>query len=576
MEEIDERGKRGTNWLSFNGEIYNFRKVREKLIKEGWRFRTESDSEVILKAYRAWGPEAVHELDGMFAFALWDEHAQRLFLCRDRMGIKPLYLYQPKQGGLFFASEIRALLALGTPWVERKIDKGALQAYFAQGSVWGNQTLVSGIRALEAGSYTFADRTGKLQPARKYWALRQHAELPPPPTRSECVHKIRQLLQQAMEDHLVSDVPVGLFLSGGIDSSALAILASRAKTGLDAITLGFKQKDYDETHFASRLGKSLGLRHQIIRRSEAELIEDFPRFLSALDQPSIDGFNTYLVSKAAREAGLKVVLSGLGADELFGGYPSFWQVPLALRIRNATQLWRSGSRAFALLARQLPTVHADKLGAVFYRPNHLVDIQILRRELFLRERHPNLPSSESGVCRYSGIEAALVAKMKKDVEGLAPETQISLLELQSYLRYVLLRDSDNFSMAHSLELRVPFLSTQLMEFLISVPGKWKRYSRYPKPLLVDAVDGLPREVYARKKQGFSLPWASWMNGPLKKLFTSLLDMQDLWKTLGIESGFPKSVWQQFQVNPVRIHASRVLALCVLASFAKEHNLSGTD
>ncbi|MEZ4749749.1 MAG: asparagine synthase (glutamine-hydrolyzing) [Bdellovibrionota bacterium] len=549
-----------------------------KINFHAWRyhFETESDSEVILKAYRAWGPAAVHQLEGMFAFALWDADHRRLWLCRDRMGIKPLYYYRSPKGGLFFSSEVRSLLALGEPWIERQIDRSALSSYFAQGSVWGSQTLVAGIRSLEPGTYSFVRQDGTMESPTPYWKLptADHREIPS--DRNTCVQNIRELLQNSLEQHLVSDVPVGLFLSGGIDSSALAILASKVQRGLDAITLGFEQTDLDESRLAKELGKKLGMHHHFIRRTEKDLLDDFPTFLEKLDQPSIDGFNTFLVSKAAREAGLKVVLSGLGADELFGGYPTFWQVPLALRLRKISNLFGPARVALAFLARQVPSMHADKMASVFVRRSHIVDLQLLRREIFVREQHLSFPQQAPTLCYTSGVDDSLVESLRGSVQGFAPETQISLIELQTYLRYVLLRDCDNFSMANSLELRVPFLSRSLLEYMIGVPGKWKRPADYPKPLLVDAVGDLPKAIYLRKKQGFHLPWAAWLRGPLRNLLLSYLEDQELWRGLGINTELPRKVWQQFESDSTsRGHASRVLALSCLASFVKTHRLSAT-
>ncbi len=381
----------GRYTIAFNGEVYNYRDIRRELEAAGYRMRSGSDTEVILQAYDRWGPAAVERLRGMFAFAIWDARERRLFLARDRLGVKPLY-YAQTSGGIVFASEVRALLATGL--VDRALDARAVDEYLAFGSLREPRTIVRGVAMLPAGS-TADLHEGELR-VRSYWAppLRIDREVSRPRAVEEC----RELLAEAVRLRLVSDVPVGVFLSGGMDSSAIVALAARSSEArVHSFTVTFDEAAYDESGFATDIAKRFGVDHQAVHVSSDHALEHIDDALAALDQPSADGTNTYFVAKAAREAGLTVALSGIGGDEIFAGYPAFrrfarlteygrWlrglarfsgvasSVAFPSAIRKGLALWRSAGDPFATYAAMRAMFLTEERSRVAWQPRALADV----------------------------------------------------------------------------------------------------------------------------------------------------------------------------------------------------------
>lgn len=314
--------------LTFNGEIYNFRALRDELTAAGCVFRTQSDTEVILQAYVAWGPDAVRRLRGIFAFAIWDPRQRQVHLARDQLGIKPLY-WARRNGTLYFASELRALLAGGQP---RRIDPQGIASFLWQGFVNGPGSIVEGVNLLPAGS-TLTLSAGEEPVQRSYWQL--PAARPGTVTREELHHALRESVRL----QLVADVPLGIFLSGGIDSSAIAALACEVGSGdVHTFNIGFDEAQLDESRHAAEVARALGTSHQSLRVSGSDFEQVLPAALGSIDQPTFDGINTYLVSRAVREAGMTVALAGTGGDELFGGYRSFVDLPRMQRLPELAPL----------------------------------------------------------------------------------------------------------------------------------------------------------------------------------------------------------------------------------------------
>ena len=338
--------------IAFNGEIYNFRSLRAELERDGARFRSASDTEVLLEGWARHGPEFVQRLEGMFAFALWDAAEQALFLARDAFGIKPLF-YAEVGGGVLVASELRALLASGL--VAPRIDRSALAGYLSFGSVPEPETMIAGVRLLTAGTVTRFDDGGSSVQQRDVASI---APVEPSLTmigdRDEAAHRVRRALEHSIDRHLVSDVPVAVFLSGGLDSSAIAALAAQRSTGpIDGYTVTFSERTFDESVVARLVAQRYGIRHHEIPLGGEALLAALPAAFAAMDQPSLDGINTFVVSAAVRARGTKVVLSGLGGDELFGGYPSFRRArALARYARVPVPIRRIAAHAAVRLARR--------------------------------------------------------------------------------------------------------------------------------------------------------------------------------------------------------------------------------
>jgi asparagine synthase (glutamine-hydrolysing) len=564
------------NWIVFNGEIFNFQNLYPELAGAGWPPRTRCDTEVILHAYRLWRTACVEKFRGMFTWCLVDAERETAWFCRDRLGVKPLYLARPRCGGLLFASEVRTLLAAGPELVPPVVDPGALESFLAQGSIGGAGTIIHGIESFEAGQSLVTDWLGRSLKSQRYWKLPfvTAEETTQCTARTDAVAQLAATLRQAVKMRLLADVPLGLFLSGGVDSSALATVASEQADTLRTVSIGFDQPEFDETLRAGEVARTLHTVHSSLRLTGADILDAFPQALAAVDQPTVDGFNTYFVSQATRRAGLKVALSGLGGDELFGGYASFRDVPRAVR-------WRRGLKRFGLIRRGLAGL-ASRVGgrsiakaaeALKRKPSFL-QMYFLRRELFLPGERRALHPLPEGCDPYTGMPRSFMDDLADDARGLDSVNQVSLFELSAYMRNMLLRDADVFSMAHGLELRVPLLDHRLVEQTVQMPGALKRPDPRPKPLLLDAVGSrLPQSVHRHPKQGFTFPWSAWLRGPMKERADRALQNRDVWTSLGMNPAEPLGLWQRFLRGDRRLSALQILALMVLEDFTIRHGLS---
>jgi asparagine synthase (glutamine-hydrolysing) len=487
--------RRGPLILTFNGEIYDFRERRRELAREGIRFETDTDTEVLLALYARHGEACVPELRGMFACAVWDERDASCLLARDPFGIKPLYHAAFGRGGLVFASELRAILATGL--VPRAIDSAGLDGFLATGSVPEPRTMIVGIKCLPAGH--------SLRWNTRETTLRRYFDLHFAGKADELAESagIRPALADAVDRHLVSDVPIGILLSGGLDSSALLALSKSAgRDDIATFSLGVEDAALDETAPARAIARHFGARHHEMLLTQELARHWIGDFLDAADQPTIDGFNTYCACKLAADHSCKVVLSGLGADELFGGYPSFQHVPRLLRASRGLRgiPARTAARSLARMnagprvARACDYLAGPSTVARAYAAFRGVftefEIARLRQALF-----PGLPSG-------SGTDDTA----EEELVDLSDE--ISRLELNRYLRNQLLRDADVMSMVHGVELRVPLLDLPLFSQLRSIPAARRLDAQ--KRLLRDAVPELPLELLAPRKRAFGLPFASWL------------------------------------------------------------------
>jgi asparagine synthase (glutamine-hydrolysing) len=560
--------------ITFNGEIYNYREVRADLERLGRGSRGNTDTEVILRAYDAWGTDAVHRLRGMFAWCLVDPTRARAWLCRDRLGIKPIYVMRPQQGGLIFASEVRALLAAGGSLVRARLARGALETFLAQGMVCGLDSVLEGARLLAPGESLIVDWHGRETSARRYWAAPFLPARECPRDRPAAVAAIASTLAEAVDLHMISDVPLGLFLSGGIDSGALATVAtSSGGSSVHTVAIGFDEPRFDESPIAERVARCLGTAHRTVNLSGREMLSDIGEVFAAMDQPTVDGFNTYFVSRAARRAGLTVALSGVGGDELFGGYATFRDVPFALALRR----WAGRLHVDRLVGRaprSLGGRRGVKALELFSRKPSALSVYLLRRELFLPPERRALHALPEGFDPETGASRKLSDDLDAEARGLDIENQVALFELSVYMRHMLLRDADVFSMAVGLELRVPLLDHALVEAVAPLPGAWKRRDPRPKPLLLDALGGrLPREVNLRGKRGFTFPWQAWLHGALRERAALTLADRDIWRAVAFDADEPTRMWQRFLAGDPRVGAHQIVALWVLAEYVQRHGFA---
>lgn len=551
----------GRYWLVYNGEVYNYRELRTELKAAGHEFTSDSDTEVVLRGYLEYGDACVTRFRGMFAFAIWDREDERLFAARDRFGIKPFY-YGHDDDRLVFASEVTSLLDAGVS--ERKPDPEAIDGFLAFGSVPSPMTIVDGIRSLPPGCILQYDRsTGDLD-CHRYWEPSFDEDEIPVPSRVE------ELLSDSVALRLRSDVPVGAFLSGGLDSSAVvaAMRANReASSSLRTFSIGFEESDYSETEFAESVARAFGTDHVSRTVTAADVRDHLPDIVAAMDQPTIDGVNTYFVSHEAAQEGLRVALTGLGSDELFFGYPTFWQVSTLVKLdRAADALPKSLRSGLAKLARSIGTrllgARASTVADVIESPSNFGAAYVAARGLY--------PSSE----RAELLERSGVRDWASDVEATVERTldqssignAVSHAELAWYLHNQLLRDTDSMSMAHSLEVRVPLLDTALAEHVTGTPTEEKRIGE--KQLLEDAVrERLPADVVEREKSGFTFPFEAWLADELETVVDRALT-RDRFDHLPLDHAAVESVRQRFDRGDV--HWSRLWALVVLSLWFEEH------
>jgi asparagine synthase (glutamine-hydrolysing) len=514
--------------IVFNGEVYNFQKLYQELTGLGHHFTTRTDTEAIVHAYEEWGPNCLSHLRGMFAFAIWDRRLQiqdgklcegdrRIFLARDRLGIKPLYVWD-NGNQLLFASEVRALLASGK--IQKSLSAGGLYTYLALGSVQEPLTMIEGVTSLQPASWMeIVSKDEKLEiKQERYWS-------PPPYMKGHHEHEeVKAWLVDAVSSHLVSDVPLGAFLSGGLDSGSIVAIGGQSSMNSSrTFTLAFDNWPYDERQLAELTAKHCEAYHTCRVISEQDVLTDISLAISSMDQPTVDGINTWFVSREARRSGLTVALSGVGGDELFAGYPSFRQVQYLKRLQHLRRWlkilpsWHSGLRwlpgspdsrrkLVAFLSDEMPLNHP-----YFAIRNLFTESQIVS---FLNPAvHEQLEVDDSSIkCWRNEVRSQIKVASQYDAIG-----EVSWLEISQYMRSTLLRDTDMMSMAHSLEVRVPFVDHLLVERVLPICGKHKLKRGQQKPLLVEAMNGiLPPEVMIGTKRTFTLPFEIWLRTGLSQ------------------------------------------------------------
>lgn len=573
----EERG----NVLVFNGEIYNFSELRTELESRGERFRSRSDTEVLLRAYAHYGNDILRQLRGMFAFAIYDPRRQCVLLARDRLGIKPLYFAQLQRASgrsIIFSSELRSLLS--TNLIPRKLARAALSSYLWNGFVAGPQTIVEGVSLLQAGTLMTVPVHGSDIVSERYWSLGPRAPHSPQRAKQELGFE----LLQATKQHLVSDVPLGIFLSGGIDSSAVAALAMRAGTSdIRTFHVSFDEAAYDESRYARRVAHALGTEHTEYRLTQAEFVAHLDDALSSLDQPTFDAINTYFVSRVVREAGFTVALAGTGGDELFGGYESFRTLPSALRVLQrlgrfspnaADDLWHAGLELlFGRSGNVVPQTRLAKLGAMMTTRGDPLSIYQVLYALFSKQFQNELLAEPT-----PDVSFGLYPEARRDIEnaaaGLSPLAATSVFELSMFIRERLLRDSDAASMAVSLELRVPLLDHRVVEAAQHVPDA-VRFAPLGKKMLLreSALDGVDPTIFDRPKAGFVLPLSVWARDLLAQDIESVFADRRLVESVGLNANALKRLWRSFQHNAAGMYWSRIWSPYVLLRWCRANQVS---
>ena len=489
--------------LTFNGEIYNFMELRRDLESRGVAFRTGSDSEVLLRAYDSYGAGCVERLRGMFAFAIWDERHRCLTLARDRFGIKPLY-YSVQHDKILFASEVRALAASGL--VAPTIDARAAYQFFRSGSVPEPRTLLAGVKSVNA-SHVVSWQHGRLA-EREYWRL----TFQPSIAAADAPGELRRALTDSVEHHLISDVPTGIFLSGGVDSTALLALAHRSgHRTLRAVTMALPHTAADELALARRTAQHFGSPHVSCAIDAASARALLPDYFNAMDQPSIDGLNTLVVSRLARASGLTVMLSGIGADELFGGYNTLHAIPALHRLHRFAAATGPIAKSIGAMLENTTNHRWRRVGDLLRQPPSLDRAYQAYRGVFTRAEARTLTAEFAGAAPAIDTDDAMI--------DAAPVDATSRLELTRYMRNQLLRDADTMGMSQGVEIRVPFVDSLVVDTASRIHHRDRL--RPGKALLREAVPEIPAWIAEQPKRGFMFPIDDWLRAEWRDVFTSV-------------------------------------------------------
>ncbi|OAN49212.1 asparagine synthetase B [Paramagnetospirillum marisnigri] len=490
--------------IVFNGEIYNYRFLRKRLEAQGVRFRSSSDTEVILEMYRREGPAMLGSLRGMFALAIWDERKKGLLVARDGLGIKPLYLADDGKT-LRLASQVKALLAGGK--VDTRPDPAGHAGFFLWGHVPEPHTLYRGIRALKPGTWEWWDQDGGRESG-CFFDLGAELRHPQPVAGVD----LKAALEDSVAHHLIADVPVGVFLSAGLDSTTLAAMASRAAPGrLLSVTLGFSEfsgSEADEVPLAELAAHHFATDHHTVRIPGSDFAAQRERILADMDQPSIDGVNVWFVARAAASCGLKVALSGLGGDELFAGYNTFREIPkMVSRLKPLAGIPALGRGLRLVSAGLVGRFASPKLAGVLEYGTSLSDAYLLRRGLFMPWELDQVMDPDMAAAGLEALSPRL--RLAEAAEGMADDLlAISALEMQFYMRNQLLRDADWAGMAHSLEIRVPLVDTALLRGVLALHAGDRAPTK--RDMALCAAPALPESILNRPKTGFSVPVAQWL------------------------------------------------------------------
>lgn len=555
--------------IIYNGELYNFKELRFDLERTSrgsddkpYHFATSGDTEVILASYIRWGKDCLNRFNGMYGFAIWDVEKKELFIARDRMGIKPIY-YAYKNEVLAFSSEIRALLE--SEITPRKLNNESLVDYLRYQTVHAPQTIIKDVFMLMPGHYMMANlKEIKIE---KYWDINNfnNPNSFEEPYQAVC-SKVNSLFEKAVQRRLVADVPFGAFLSGGIDSSAVVGMMSKVSTTkVKTFSVVFDDEQFSEAKYARLIATKFNTEHHEIKLTPNDFKNELNDALKAMDHPSGDGPNTYVVSKATKNAGITMALSGLGGDELFAGYDIFNRTLKLDKLK-----WLGGIPGISLAAKLNKSLRPSVSSAKIAEMMELNSLDFkntypLSRQVLLEDQIKKILSDKT---LSKNSVAAMVRTIKAQSGNLL--SSVGIAEISTYMQNVLLRDTDQMSMAHALEIRVPFLDYELVEYVMGLPDKYK-IPTTPKKLLVDSLgELLPSEIVNRPKMGFTLPWKNWLKSDFRELCEYNL------KLLGQNPHFNANeidqLWKRFLEDDAFITWSRIWYLVVLQNWITENNI----
>jgi asparagine synthase (glutamine-hydrolysing) len=569
--DLRERGNQpmtnedDTVWITYNGEVYNAAELRTKLEAQGHRFRSATDTEVVLHLYEEHGEDCVRHLRGMFAFAIWDTRKQLLLLGRDRLGIKPLY-YTILDGPFLFASELKALLA--SELVPRRLDPEGMRAFLQLGHIPPPWTAIAGIRPLEPGHIGIWQQ-GKFR-TKRYWKLTVPTNGAAQRKPEDVAAYLGDLLLESSRAQLMSDVPIALFLSGGVDSAVVAALMQKAGAGqMSALTIGFEERSFDESESSQRTVDLLGIPRRVISLPASRMAESLDHAIWAMDQPTVDGLNAYWVSRAAAEAGFKVALSGQGGDELFGGYQSVAWFDRFTHVAGLLKPLPAGLGRGLFDHEALP-FRWRKLSYLFGADDPFVAAQLAVRILYLegdvRSILSNKFSPENSHCEA----AEHIVEWASQSKGQHMAERIASLDFPAHLEPRLLRDGDAMSMAHSLELRPVLLDHKVVEYAMSLPMPLR--GRNKSLLLEAARKWMPAELHAslltRPKRTFTFPFSRWLGGSLQGKISETFNTERLVKSGLFDPDAIHHLWQRYLRKPESVGWSRLWTLFVAARWCE--------
>lgn len=566
--------------IVYNGEIYNYVELRDRLAAAGQTFQSTGDSAVMLRALSVYGRQAVGWLRGMFAFALWDPHERKLLMARDPLGIKPLYFARnPDRHGewtLVFASEVRAILESGL------LGKIRLNPLAAASVAWNGfmvtpETAIAGIETVWPGQLRIFDSAGKEELQEYFWSAPQGREAGPTDE-----PQLARSLEESVRLHLASDVPLGVFLSGGVDSSAVANLAQKtSRTPVHTFTLAFEEEEYNEGPIARRIAGAIGTQHQEVVLSEQHFISQLDAALNSLDQPTFDGLNSYYMSQAVRQAGFKVALVGTGGDELFGGYTSFRDLPTLQRWSMRAK-W-APLRMRVACAELVSSVMQPSRGAIpqqtrwakfpemVRRADDLLSLYQLAYALFLPEFQQQLLENGTVQATADGLPDAMRSRLEFETRSRSPLAAISVMEQRLFLGERLLRDTDAASMAASIEVRLPLVDQVLFQNVDRMP-EYERYHPLGKKSMLRRIGlrGLDPSLFERPKTGFVLPFDRWLRMRLGKVMDETMRDPAAVKPTGLNPLAVQRLWQAYLDGASGIYWTRVWAIYVFIRWCHRH------
>jgi asparagine synthase (glutamine-hydrolysing) len=570
--DLSERGRQPmsnsgrTVWITYNGETYNASELRRDLVEKGFSFKSTTDTEVVLHLYEHYGDHCVDKMRGMFAFAIWDTRERKLLLARDRLGIKPLYFVR-QNGKFIFASELECLLASGL--IDRRVNPQALSLYLQLGHIPPPWTMIDSVAPLPPGH--MASWQDGLWDVRSYWSFDAARQSRKPVT--DVVDELSDLLLEAVRAHLVSDLPIALFLSGGTDSACLGALAHGAGAeNVTAMSIGFSDPEFDETQLSRRTARSLALAFKSVLLPPDRVASGVDSCIDAMDEPTVDGLNSFWISKITAEEGFKVALSGQGGDELFGGYTSRNWFKRFERMAACTG--RFPSELSRLFDREQWPYRWRKLSYVVGDRDPFLASQMTVKVLFLESDLARLLTPAVAESSPSAETRDYLRNCASGFRGRDRREMLTLMDICTHLQPRLLRDLDAMSMAHSLEVRPPFLDDRIVEFVLNLHGS---VLARPKELLLRSMKRfMPAELVAdlksRAKRTFTLPFATWLARDLKPLLAETFSPGRLTEGGILEPAAVGRVWERFQKFPEAVGWTRIWSLFVLARWCEAKNV----